>query len=78
MFPLHGGTPAAQGQDRRPEASTGRGSRLAEQYADFTAGLKRELAEIQDAKIRQWAIYDMRAVLESDKKVRGERAARRR
>ncbi|WP_157102600.1 hypothetical protein [Sphingobium sp. TCM1] len=47
-------------------------------YADFAAGLKRQLAEIQDAKIRQWTIYDMRAVLESDKKVSDRRAARRR
>ena len=41
-------------------------------YADFATSLKRELASIRDANIRQRAIEDMRAVLESYKQARSK------
>ncbi len=77
VFRLPVGTPAARIKTGDPELQQAVGRDWQNSYADFAAGLKRELAEIQDAKIRQRAIDDMRAVLESYKKVRGQRTARR-
>ncbi|MFM7028987.1 MAG: MBL fold metallo-hydrolase RNA specificity domain-containing protein [Chakrabartia sp.] len=45
-------------------------------YADFATRLKRELAEISDARDRQHAIDDMRRVLESYKAHKARRARR--
>lgn len=47
-------------------------------YADFATRLKRELADIKDARDRQHAIEDMRQVLESYKAHKARRADRRR
>lgn len=77
VFRLPVGTPAARIKTGDPELRQAVGRDWQNSYADFAAGLKRELAEIQDAKIRQQALDDMRAVLESYKKVRDKRAARR-
>jgi len=41
-------------------------------YADFATSLKRDLASIRDANIRQRAIEDMRAVLDSYKQARAK------
>ncbi|WP_336972930.1 MBL fold metallo-hydrolase [Sphingobium aromaticiconvertens] len=77
VFRLPVGTPAARIKTGDPELQQAVGRDWQNSYADFAAGLKRELAEIQDARIRQQALDDMRAVLESYKKVRDKRAARR-
>ncbi|OHT21784.1 MBL fold metallo-hydrolase [Edaphosphingomonas haloaromaticamans] len=77
VFRLPVGTPAARIKTGDPELQQAVGRDWQNSYADFAAGLKRELAEIQDARIRQQALDDMRAILESYKKVRDKRAARR-
>ena len=46
-------------------------------YADFATSLKHELAQIRDAKAREHAVADMRAVLASYKDARAEQKARR-
>lgn len=47
-------------------------------YADFAAGLKRELMQIRDAKARQRALSEMRLILESYKHVHPQQDAHRR
>lgn len=53
-----------------PELQRAVGRDWQNSYADFATRLKRELASIRDANIRQRAIEDMRAVLESYKQAR--------
>lgn len=77
VFRLSAGMPAARIKTGNPELHHAVGRDWQNSYADFATSLKRELAEIQDARIRQQALDDMRAVLESYKKVRDKRAARR-
>lgn len=77
VFRLSAGTPAARTKTADPERRQAVGRDWQNSYADFATSLKRELAEIQDSNSRQRAIDDMRAVLESYKKVREKRAARR-
>ena len=52
-----------------PELQQAVGRDWQNSYADFATSLKRELASIRDANIRQRAIEDMRAVLESYNKL---------
>lgn len=46
-------------------------------YADFASNLKRELAQIADARSREQAVADMRKILDSYKQARAEQALRR-
>lgn len=46
-------------------------------YADFAANLKRDLARIRDAEARERAVRDMRAVLASYRDVRASQKSRR-
>ncbi len=44
-------------------------------YADFAAGLKRELLQVRDAKARQHALNEMRVILETHKHAHPQRDA---
>jgi metallo-beta-lactamase family protein len=77
VFRLAAGVPAVRIKTGDPELLQAVGRDWQNSYADFATNLKRELTEIHDAKIRQQAIDDMKAVLASYKASRDRRVALR-
>jgi metallo-beta-lactamase family protein len=61
-----------------PRAQEAVGRDWQNSYADFTAGLKRELMQIRDAKARQRALNEMRLILETYKHAHPQQDAHRR
>lgn len=77
-YSLAAGQPARRTQTGDPHLQDAIGRDWQNSYADFAANLKRELAEISDARSRERAVADMRKVLDSYKEARAEQAFRRR
>lgn len=75
-YRLAPGQPAKRIRTARPEAAQFVGSDWQNDYAAFSLGLKRELAQIRDAEARRHAIADMRKVLESYSRFREEKKGR--
>jgi len=66
--------PAARTKTADPELQSVIGLDWQNSYADFATKLKRELVQIRDARAREQAVADMRAVLESYKHARTEQS----
>ncbi|WP_066587559.1 MBL fold metallo-hydrolase [Sphingomonas pruni] len=77
-YSLAAGQPARRTKTGDPHLQEAIGRDWQNSYADFAANLKRELAEIADARSRERAVADMRKVLDSYKEARAEQAFRRR
>lgn len=77
-YSLAAGQPARRIKTGDPHLQEAIGRDWQNSYADFAANLKRELAEITDARSREHAVADMRKVLDSYKQARAEQAFRRR
>ncbi|GAA0318193.1 MBL fold metallo-hydrolase [Sphingomonas oligophenolica] len=77
VYHLAPAKPAARTRTGDPQLQAAIGPDWQNSYADFATGLKRELAQIRDARAREHAVADMRAVLKSYKQARGEQAVRR-
>jgi len=77
VYRLQPAMPAARLTTADPRLRDAIGPDWQNSYADFATGLKRELAQIRDAKARERAVAEMRAVLESYKDARAEQKARR-
>lgn len=76
-YSLSPGQPARRLRTARADAAQCVGMDWQNDYADFSLGLKRELAQIRDAEARRHAIADMRKVLESYTRFREDRKGRR-
>lgn len=74
---LPAGQPAQRTKTGDPQLQEAIGRDWQNSYADFASNLKRELAEIADARTRERAVADMRAVLDSYKLARARQADRR-
>lgn len=78
VYRLSPGAPARRIRTGDPQMQAAVGRDWQNAYADFATSLKRELSEIHDAKARERALEEMRALLDSYKDARAARAARRR
>lgn len=78
VYRLSAARPAARIRTGDPALAEAVGRDWQNSYADFATSLKQQLAQIEDIKARQRAVSEMRAVLESYKRVRAGQAAKRR
>jgi len=77
VYRLSPATPATRTKTGDPQLQDVIGRDWQNSYADFATNLKRELSQIRDAKTREKAVADMRAVLESYKHARAQQVDRR-